>query len=51
MHQIGKNIYYIFVNIILLCLGSATCAPNFVEFGTQEHNLHTHLLSGALEKY
>ena len=28
----------------------ATCAPNFVEIGAQEHSLHTLLLSGAMKK-
>ena len=31
-------------------LGSATCAPNFIEIGAQEHRLRTLLLFGAKKK-
>ena len=31
-------------------LGSATCAPNFVKIGAQEHSFRTLLLFGAKKK-
>ena len=50
-----STIAHIFLQIVpnfveMQGLDSATCAPNFVEVGAQEHSFHTLLLFGAKKK-
>ena len=52
-----STIAHIFLNFTANCtkfcgdgLGSATCAPNFIEIGAQQHRLRTLLLFGAKKK-
>ena len=42
--------YEISAGVGPLGLGSATCAPNFVEIGAQEYSFRTLLLFGAKKK-
>ena len=56
--KILSTIAHIFLNftanrtnfVEMYSLGSATCAPNFVDIGAQEHSFHTLLLFGAKKK-
>ena len=42
-----STITHIFLQILWRCRGIATCAPNFVEIGAQEHSFRALLLFGA----